>query len=188
MQQFWVFGYGSLMWKPGFDYAAREPALVKGLHRSLCVKSFVHRGTPEKPGLVLGLDRGGSCHGLAYRIDADKWDHTLAYLRAREQVTMVYLERSRKVRLLGSGDSVVAVTYVVDRSHRQYAGVLNLEELVDLVGQGEGVSGHCLDYVLNTVAHLRDMDIHDARLELLAKIIEDQARASSPSDGSLKPK
>lgn len=83
MQQLWIFGYGSLMWKPGFQFEASEPAVVVGLHRSLCVKSFVHRGTPEKPGLVLGLDRGGSCRGRAFRIAAKNWDKTLAYLRAR---------------------------------------------------------------------------------------------------------
>ena len=172
MQQLWIFGYGSLMWKPGFEYEAREPAAVQGLHRSLCVKSFVHRGTPEKPGLVLGLDRGGSCRGLAFRVAARKWDETIAYLRAREQVTMVYLERVRPVTLLASGEKVRAVTYVVDRAHQQYAGVLDPRELVELVRQGSGISGHCRDYVLNTVTHLRDMKIHDHRLEQLVRELE----------------
>lgn len=169
MQQFWIFGYGSLMWKPGFDHVEREPALIAGLHRSLCVKSHVHRGTPEKPGLVLGLDQGGSCRGLAYRVDPEKWEDTIDYLRGREQVTMVYLERRRMVRLLESRRHVEATTYIVDRSHAQYAGVLDLDHLVTLVRQGEGISGRCHDYVMNTLAHLREMDIHDARLELLSK-------------------
>ena len=172
MQQFWIFGYGSLMWKPGFDYEVSEPAVVRGLHRSLCVRSFVHRGTPEQPGLVLGLDRGGSCRGLAFRIAAGKWDDTVAYLRAREQVTMVYLERVRSASLLASGEMVQAITYVVDRSHQQYAGILALPELAEHVRQGSGISGHCRDYVLNTVAHLRDMRIYDQRLEQLVTEIE----------------
>ena len=172
MQQFWIFGYGSLMWNPGFDYVTRELALVRGFHRRLCVRSFVHRGTPERPGLVLGLDRGGSCHGLAFRIDPGNWDRTLAYLRAREQVTSVYLERNIGLTLVEHGGETEAVTYVVDRSHAQYAGKLEMMETTALVHQGEGVSGRCRDYVMNTVAHLREMDIHDARLELLVKHLD----------------
>ena len=184
MQQFWIFGYGSLMWNPGFDYEACEPARIGGLHRSLCVKSFVHRGTPERPGLVLGLDRGGSCRGLAFRIAAGKWEQTLSYLREREQVTMVYLEQRRYINLLERRTKVEAVTYVVDRAHQQYAGVLKLPELIALVQQGEGVSGHCRDYVVNTVTHLREMKIHDARLEKLVGEIQYQTSASSPCAAS----
>lgn len=175
MQQFWVFGYGSLMWNPGFDYGASEPALIYGFHRSLCVYSFVHRGTPERPGLVLGLDRGGSCHGMAFRVAAEKWDETLAYLRAREQVTSVYREVMRPVRLLKSGKKVKALAYVVDRSHRQYAGKLDIDHLLTFIHQGRGQSGHCADYVLSTLGHLREMDIHDAALEALAERLELQA-------------
>ncbi|MGQ0484660.1 MAG: gamma-glutamylcyclotransferase [Hyphomicrobiales bacterium] len=175
MQQFWIFGYGSLMWNPGFDYRDSEPALIHGFHRSLCVYSFVHRGTPERPGLVLGLDRGGSCHGMAFRVAAEKWDETLAYLRAREQVTSVYLEAMRPVRLLQNGVRVEALAYVVDRSHRQYAGKLDSNRLLTFIRQGRGRSGNCADYVLSTLAHLRDMDIHDAALEALAARLKTQA-------------
>ena len=109
MEQFWIFGYGSLMWRPGFDFIRSEPALVRGYHRRLCVYSYVHRGTPEQPGLVLGLDRGGSCHGMGFEIAPEKWDDTLSYLRAREQVTMVYLERRTEMMLRSTGHQVEAV-------------------------------------------------------------------------------
>lgn len=179
MEQFWIFGYGSLMWRPGFAFLRSEPALVHGYHRRLCVYSFVHRGTPQEPGLVLGLDRGGSCHGMAFEIAPERWEETIAYLRAREQVTSVYLERRQAVRLLGSGTIAEATTYVVDRAHTQYAGVLGEEDLLRHVIQGRGVSGHCTDYVLNTVDHLREMRIHDPTLERLAGRLAPQAARRS---------
>jgi len=180
MQQRWVFGYGSLMWRPGFDHVVREPALICGYHRRLCVYSYVHRGTPEEPGLVLGLDRGGSCHGMAFQIEEQHWDDTLSYLRAREQVTMVYLERLSPIRLLESGRIVKALTYGVDPSHLQYAGVLRDEEILAHIRRGKGISGHCVDYVRNTVSHLREMSIHDSTLEKIIHELDAQpARTES---------
>src|SRR5687768_3762415 len=111
--ELWVFGYGSLMWRPGFDFTERVDAKLIGAHRALCVYPFVHRGTPERPGLVLGLDRGGACRGLAFRVQASKRAETVAYLRAREQVTMVYREFVRPVRLKTSPERVVpALVYM----------------------------------------------------------------------------
>ncbi|MCA3575581.1 MAG: gamma-glutamylcyclotransferase [Aestuariivirga sp.] len=179
MQQFWIFGYGSLMWRPGFDFRRSEPALVHGYHRSLCVYSHVHRGTPDEPGLVLGLDRGGSCHGMAFEVAPERWEEIIAYLRAREQVTSVYVEKRKTIRLLASGLAVEATTYVVDKAHHQYAGKLPDDALVSRVTRGRGMSGHCRDYVLNTLAHLRDMKIHDPTLERLAARLADQAASSS---------
>jgi glutathione-specific gamma-glutamylcyclotransferase len=179
MERFWIFGYGSLMWRPGFEYIRQEPALIHGYHRRLCVYSHVHRGTPEKPGLVLGLDRGGSCHGVAFEIRPEAWDDTVAYLRAREQVTSVYVERSQTVRLISGGAKVEALTYVTDREHRQYAGRLHEASLLTHILQGEGVSGHCRDYVLNTLRHLREMKISDPALERLAPALVDQAASNS---------
>ena len=179
MEQFWIFGYGSLMWRPGFAFLRSEAARVHGYHRSLCVYSHVHRGTPERPGLVLGLDRGGSCHGMAFEIAREKWGETIAYLRAREQVTSVYLERRKTVSLVDSGQKVDAVTYVVDRAHRQYAGVLGDDALEQHVRLGEGVSGHCADYVMSTLSHLREMKIHDPALERLARRLGSLAASSS---------
>jgi cation transport protein ChaC len=179
MQQFWIFGYGSLMWRPDFEFVRSLPASICGYHRSLCVYSHVHRGTPERPGLVLGLDRGGSCHGIAFEIAAQNWDKTVSYLRGREQVTGVYVEKRMKARILGSRQQVSALTYVADRNHLQYAGVLPQQALVTHVLQGTGESGRCIDYVFNTVAHLRDMKIHDATLEGLADRLRDQTAMSS---------
>ena len=173
MESFWVFGYGSLMWRPGFDYEERRSAVLNGLHRALCVYSHVHRGSPERPGLVMGLDRGGSCRGVAFRVREENWTKTLDYLRAREQVTMVYKETRRRVRLDGEeGRAVLAVTYVVDRSHRQYAGKLPLEKQLAYVLQGEGSSGRNPDYVLSTARHLTELGLYDPALHWLAERLE----------------
>jgi len=159
----WVFGYGSLMWRPGFDFVERVPALIRGAHRKLCVYSFSHRGTPERPGLVLGLDRGGSCHGIAFRVDPHRHKETIAYLREREQITFVYKEAVRPV-FLRDGRLVPALCYLVDRKHRQYASGLSREDLLRLVQQGVGKSGANPDYVHNTVSALKDLGIHDSTL------------------------
>lgn len=167
---FWVFGYGSLVWRPGFAFEERQIATLHGWHRALCVYSHVHRGTPEQPGMVLGLDRGGSCRGVAFRVAPDRREETLAYLRAREQVTMVYRESWHALRC-ADGRRVRAVAYTVDRSHRQYAPRLPDEELVRLVRLGVGVSGANPDYVLNTHAHLVELGIADGRLARLARLL-----------------
>lgn len=167
-EDLWVFGYGSLMWRPGFDFEERTLATVRGYRRALCVYSHVHRGTPERPGLVLGLDRGGSCKGVAFRVRADQAAATLAYLRGREQVTMVYREIVLRAGL-ADGRSVRAVSYAVDRGHIQYAGALALPELERFVEQGVGVSGANPEYVCNTYAHMVQLGITDAVLGALAK-------------------
>jgi cation transport protein ChaC len=162
----WVFGYGSLMWRPGFDAVEQVPARLIGLHRALCVFSYVHRGTPEKPGLVLGLDRGGMCRGIAFRVAAAKREGTIAYLRGREQVTSVYLETVRRVELEDEARRQVrALTYIVDRGHVQYAGRLSVAESLHYVRQGHGRSGQNRDYVIETVRALdalgyRESDLH----------------------------
>jgi cation transport protein ChaC len=177
-QDLWVFGYGSLMWRPGFPFVERQPARMTGLHRSLCVYSFVHRGTPERPGLVLGLDRGGACRGIAFRVAAADRAATVRYLREREQVTAVYREVLRDVALIGhAGARVAALTYVVDRGHAQYAGKLSPEERLHLIRQGHGRSGPNRDYVLATVAALEAQGCRDAELHLLAERLKGGAHA-----------
>lgn len=159
----WVFGYGSLMWNPGFDHVERVEATLNGYHRALCIYSVHHRGTPEKPGLVLGLDRGGSCRGIAFRVEAKKRDAVIAYLREREQVTSVYLETHHRLRLI-DGRAVDGIAYTADRRHAQYAQKLPHEKLVEFIRHSEGVSGKNPDYVRATVMKLTDMGIHDRTL------------------------
>ncbi len=168
MSDFWVFGYGSLMWRPGFAYVERAPARLIGLHRALCVYSWVHRGTRERPGLVLGLDRGGSCHGVAYRVAGENRDKVIAYLTERELVTEVYRAVWRSVRLPGKRSPVKALTYQAARDHVQYAGRLPRETLLAMVRDGSGRSGANRDYVINTAAHLADLGLHDPLLDWLS--------------------
>src|SRR6201985_188871 len=170
----WVFGYGSLMWRPGFEFIEQVPARLVGEHRALCVYSFVHRGTPEKPGLVLGLDRGGACRGVAFRVAEKQRAATVNYLREREQVTSVYREVMRSVWLENSArQRVSALAYVVDRGHVQYAGRLSLVEQLRHVQQGHGQSGANRDYVLSTVAAIEAEGFRDTQLHQLALMLHD---------------
>jgi cation transport protein ChaC len=168
----WVFGYGSLMWRPGFVFAERCGALVEGWHRSLCIYSHVHRGTPAHPGLVLGLDQGGMCHGVAFRIGPESREATIAYLRERELVTNVYLEQVLPLQL-EDGRAVSGLAYVVDRTHAQYAGRLARPELLQLVLQGRGMSGTNPDYVRATHEHLAEQGIPDETLTWIAAHLDD---------------
>jgi cation transport protein ChaC len=177
----WVFGYGSLIWRPGFDYVERLPARLVGEHRALCVYSFDHRGTPERPGLVLGLDRGGACRGIAFRVAARRRDATIAYLRDREQTTNVYREVMRSVWLDNEPrQRISALTYVVDRGHVQYAGRLPLPEQLRIVQQGHGRSGHNRDYVLSTVKAIEAEGFRDAPLHQLALMLHDTHPLPAP--------
>ena len=184
----WVFGYGSLIWRPGFEYLERAPARLIGGHRALCVFSHVHRGTPERPGLVLGLDLGGACRGVAYRVAAKKRAGTIAYLRAREQVTSVYRETLRSVTLLSHPQRrVSALCYMIDRGHHQYAGRLDLATQLHLVRQGHGQSGPNREYVLSTVHALEALGLYDRDLHLLAERLRgghEKAISASPSPHS----
>jgi cation transport protein ChaC len=173
----WVFGYGSLMWRPGFDFIEQVPARLIGEHRALCVYSFDHRGTPENPGLVLGLDRGGACRGIAFRVKAALREATIDYLRSREQTTHVYREVMRSVWLENEArDRVSALAYVVDRGHIQYAGRLNLAEQLHYVRQGHGRSGDNRDYVLSTVKSIEAQGFRDAQLHELAAMLHEGAK------------
>ncbi len=174
MGDFWVFGYGSLIWRPGFAHTRTVRARIHGFRRALCVRSFVHRGTLERPGLVLGLDRGGSCIGLAFRVPGDLRDEVMAYLRERELVTHVYREKLLPISL-PNGERAEAVSYVVDRRHGQYAGALQAEEAAAYVRGAVGQSGPNEEYVLNTVDHLKALGIRDHWLEDVARRLSEQS-------------
>ncbi len=162
----WIFAYGSLIWRPNFHYEEAVPALLEGAHRALCLYSVVHRGRPGAPGLVLGLDKGGRCQGVAFRVHASRVKHTRAYLHRRENVTNAYSAPMKPVKLPG-GSQVEALCYIVNRDHPQYAGALPIERQARLVRRGVGRSGPNIDYVVNTVEHLRALGVHDAPLERL---------------------
>jgi glutathione-specific gamma-glutamylcyclotransferase len=172
----WVFGYGSLMWNPGFPHLESRPALLRGYHRRFCVYSHRYRGTPERPGLVLGLDRGGSCRGIAFRVARADEAAVLDYLWDREMINGVY--RPRLLPLRTPGGEVRACAFVAERGHVQYCGDLGLERVVDCIRQGCGERGPNLEYLANTVRHLRDLGIRDGSLErLLAAVDMDSCRA-----------
>jgi len=167
---FWLFGYGSLMWRPGFAHVETMRARLHGYRRSLCIYSHVHRGTPDHPGLVLGLDAGGSCLGIAFRVPGDMTDEVMVYLREREMSNQVYHEKWLRLRL-ADGRDVQAVTYVADRRHIQYAGSLKAEDAAAIVISAQGDSGANLDYVANTLEHLRNMRVRDHALEHVNDLI-----------------
>ncbi|KKC35842.1 gamma-glutamyl cyclotransferase [Devosia epidermidihirudinis] len=166
----WVFGYGSLIWNPGFVHASAQQGLLKGAHRSLSIISHHHRGTEERPGLVFGLTRGGSCRGMAFEVAEADWESVRAYLQEREQVTMVYRDVMRPVHL-ADGRTVQALAFLVDERHEQFAGRLTLEQQLTMVRQGVGLSGRNIDYVLNTASHLKSLGIRDRQLQALADLL-----------------
>ncbi|MET3928009.1 gamma-glutamylcyclotransferase [Devosia sp. 2618] len=166
----WVFGYGSLIWNPGFVHISAQQGLLKGAHRSLSIVSHHHRGTLERPGLVFGLARGGSCRGMVFEVADSEWAAVRAYLEEREQVTAVYRDVMRPVHL-ADGRTVSALAFLVDERHEQFAGRLSIEEQLVMVQAGVGLSGRNVDYVLNTAKHLGDLGIRDRQLMALAKLL-----------------
>jgi glutathione-specific gamma-glutamylcyclotransferase len=165
----WVFGYGSLMWDPGFPHSARRLARLDGFHRSFCMRSIHHRGTPESPGLVLALDAASeaSCDGVAYAVPHTSRQETLNYLRERELISSAYLETFQPLTL-EDGENVEAVTFVIDPDHVQYCGGLPLEEQAAIIAGARGGRGPNTEYLWNTASHLVELGIEDADLSWLA--------------------
>ncbi len=155
----WIFGYGSLMWDPGFPHVAVRPALLRGYHRRFCVLSHQHRGTPDRPGLVLVLARGGASRGLAFRVAAPDAVPVMAYLWEREMMNRVYAPKLLSVQI--PEGRIQAHAFVADPRHRQYAGRLTLEETIRLICQGVGGRGTCRDYLVNTARRLAELGIED---------------------------
>ena len=175
-QDAWVFGYGSLMWDPGFDYVEQRPALLHGYHRSLCILSIRNRGTVESPGLALGLDRGGSCRGFAFRIAAPSLAAVKTYLWDREMSHGVYQPKTLGVRLEGD-IRVPALVFVARPDHAQYAA-LAPEKAAALVAQGKGEYGRAIDYLRSVVRHLDDFGIVDCPLHRVLSLAEGLAAES----------
>jgi len=163
-RELWVFGYASLMWSPGFAFREKRRGFVYGYHRSLCIYSHRHRGTRERPGLVMGLCRGGSCWGMAYRLAIRRQRAILSALWRREMRNYVYLPRLVTAHLDG-GRRVSALAFVADQTHRQFAGDLDVERTARLVAQGRGGRGHNIDYLQRTLAHMHELGVRDPRLD-----------------------
>jgi cation transport protein ChaC len=167
----WVFGYGSLMWRPGFPFLERRPATLHGRRRAFCIFSVHHRGTPERPGLVLGLAPGGAARGVAYRVAAADWPATHAYLMEREQPTETYVEAAVRLRF-ADGEVHAALAFLSDRRHPQWAGVLTLEAQADLIAGARGLSGRNIDYLRDLVGHLAEEEISDPSMVRLLALVE----------------
>ena len=170
-KQHWVFGYGSLMWRPGFAFLDRRGAVLHGRRRAFCIYSVHHRGTYERPGLVLGLIAGGSVRGTAYRVAAEAWPEVHAYLLEREQPTETYVERRVQVRL-ADGAQVSALTFLSDRAHRQWAGALSLDAQARLIAGASGLSGRNIDYLRDLVGHLAAEGVQDRGMAALLARVE----------------
>jgi len=165
----WVFGYGSLLWNPGFEAQERVIAKLPDYHRSFCMRSIHHRGTQDDPGLVLALDAlaGAQCNGVALSVASHEQNDVLAYLRERELISSAYLEKMLHIDLV-DGRRVEAVTYVIDPEHVQYCGGLDLEEQARIIARAVGGRGPNTEYLFNTAAHLGELGITDDELDWLA--------------------
>ena len=160
----WIFGYGSLIWSPGFSYKEKQLGRAHGYHRALCILSTRYRGTLRRPGLVMGLCRGGSCWGMAFRVDATRVRRVLGRLWAREMMRTVYRPSLIPVRTR-SGRQLRALAFVADPAHPAYVRELDLHGRARLVAQGIGQRGHCIDYIQNTVDHMHEFGVRDPHLE-----------------------
>jgi cation transport protein ChaC len=164
----WVFGYGSLMWRPGFSFVETQPARLAGYRRDMCLLSFHYRGTHDLPGLVCGLMDGEACSGRAYRIAVVDADHALEYLDARELITDIYIPRHLPI-VLESGRTVIARIYIADVAHEQFVGNWSHADKIRYIVQGKGTEGRSLEYLRNLVQHLVDLGIVDAHMDALLK-------------------
>ncbi len=170
MEDFWVFGYGSLMWRPGFPFVEATPAALPGYHRSFCVYSRYWRGTPARPGLVLGLTPGGLCRGLAFRIAADKRDEVVDYLNERELAAYAYLPKHLPVDM--GGRQASAYTFVADMGHSHYAGDLLPADAARIIMEAEGKAGLNRDYLINTIRELEHRGFAEPALHELLRRVE----------------
>jgi len=169
-EDLWVFGYGSLVWRPEFDYTERRHALLRGYHRALCLWSRINRGTPEQPGLVFGLENGGSCRGMVYRIHAANVPETLDELWKREMPSGAYIPRHLTCRT--PGGPIQALVFTMDKSKDGYVRDLPHHELIHIVQRAHGTYGPCAEYVVETARALKQQGIHDRRLDELLRHLQ----------------
>lgn len=175
---FWVFGYGSLIWRTGFPYRARKLATLCGYRRSFCMESHHYRGTPEVPGLVLALDpqEGASCRGLAFHVDPGNAGEVMSYLRGRELVSDAYSEVVHEISF-DEGGQAEAVCYVMNKAHHQYAGALSLLERAAMIIRSSGTAGKNTEYLFNTYNSLLELGIEDVELEELVMLVKERVKA-----------
>lgn len=171
IDEIWVFGYGSLMWRPGFEYIEKAQAISRQYKRKFCIYSHIYRGSPETPGLVLGLDEGGETVGVAFKITMKNKDEIIAYLREREQVTSVYEEVFAPIEIEGHGVKN-ALFYVAKHDHKQYIGDLSLAEQAEMIAFAKGDAGSCSDYLFNTCNSLKELNIFDGELAELGDLVK----------------
>lgn len=184
---YWVFAYGSLIWDPGFPYVEKQRAVVHGYHRRFCLYSHRYRGTPEAPGLVLGLDKGGSCHGVAYAVPSREAEAVRAYLWVREMFSNAYRPRLLQARL-ADDRRVMAQTFVIVPDHPQYAGRLGPDFAARLIASSHGERGSNLAYLENTLLHLLELGIQDRSMRrLLAEVRQVQQREGEKIDRPFVP-
>jgi cation transport protein ChaC len=170
-RDFFVFAYGSLMWRPDFPFAEIEPAILHGYHRAFCITSTHYRGSIERPGLVLGLDRGGKCIGRLYRIAAKDAPEVAEYLHQRELVTGCYVPKQVTLRL-PEDRRQLGIAYVADRKHYQYTGKLSDAAVADIIRHAVGIVGSNREYLRSTVQHLEEMGIVEGRLHRILQLLQ----------------
>jgi cation transport protein ChaC len=179
-QDLWLFAYGSLIWNPAFHFAERTVGRLRGWHRRFCLWTHLGRGTPENPGLMLGLDRGGACTGLLYRIRAEEVPCELEIVWRREMVTAAY--RPHWVAATGGPGCVRALTFVINRTHERYAGRLDDLHIIRAIATAEGPMGRCADYLFHTAEHLAELGLADRTLERLARAVRTYRAAHAEPD------
>ncbi len=167
-EDIWVFGYGSLIWNPAFHFEEQRTARIHGLHRRFCLETPLGRGSPEQPGRVLGLDRGGSCSGMAFRLDPDKAKHELGILWRREMISDAYSAAIVRARM-DDGQVVRAATFIINRKSPRYCGETDLDKVAYSIAHAEGWLGPCSDYLFQTLEGLHGLGLRDSYLEKLAK-------------------
>lgn len=172
----WVFGYGSLLWNPGFTPAETVTARLTGYHRSFCMWSIHHRGSEEDPGLVLALDvsDGASCDGVAFRVADDEAESVLQMLRDRELISSAYYEDILPLEM-SDGREVQALAYIINQDHVQYCGDLTLERQAEVIARSVGGRGPNTEYLYNTAAHLVELGVEDPDMDWLVTRVRELA-------------